>query len=74
MIETRLLEILGRRLTSAGALLHEYEGRLSTQLHDLWLGFEGKAPLRFSMASDGEHLLVDDDEPEQVEMQECGRT
>lgn len=74
MIEARVLEILGRRLTSAGALLHEYEGHLSTQMHDLWLGFEGKEPLRFSEASDGEHLLVDSDEPEEVDMQESGRT
>lgn len=43
-------------------------------MHDLWLGFEGKAPLRFSVASDGEHVLVDDDAPEEVDMQECGRT
>jgi hypothetical protein len=72
VIEEILRESVGKRLTSAGGTFHVLEGRVSAEPLALWLGFEGMRSVRFSGTSDGWHLIADEAEPENVDMQESG--
>lgn len=69
----RLLgELLGKHLTGVGGTFHVYEGRVSKEPLALWCSFDGGAPFRFTGASDGWLLVIDDVGPANVDMGEAG--
>jgi hypothetical protein len=72
VIENILRRITGKRLTSAVGTFHVYKGSASADPIAVWLGFDGERPYRFAGASDGWHLIVDDADPKEIDMQESG--
>lgn len=68
-----LSEAIGRPLRMVIASIHVFEGeRQDEEPLQLWLSFEGAAPIRLSGASDGGRILADRTPPEPADMQESG--
>jgi hypothetical protein len=72
MIREVVRQIVGKRLTSAVATFHAYEGHVSPTPTSVWLTFDGAPRYRFHGAPDGWHMVVDEESPKEVNMQESG--
>lgn len=57
---------------AVGATFHVLEGITSKEPIATWWSFERCSPICVRGASDGHHLIVDDDPPEHVDMGEAG--
>lgn len=65
-------EAIGRRLRKVVASTHLFEGKLDDAPINLWLFFEGLAPLRVFGVADGWRLSADRSPPEPFDMDESG--
>jgi len=72
MNDILLHELLGKHLIGVGGTFHVYEGRVSKEPLALWCSFDSGTPYRFTGASDGWLLVIDDVSPANVDMGEAG--
>ena len=72
MIEDALRQVLGKKLRSIVGTFHVNRGKVSSAPISVWLGFDDVRRYRFGGASDGWHLVMDEVEPKEVDMQDAG--